>query len=393
MPYFFGDLHIHIGSAQGKPVKITASKQLNLRRIIFHDAKIKGLDIVGVVDAGSPLVTDEIKDMLSKGELREHSRGGFLARNGVMLIAGCEIEVREGAHVILYLPYLESLYRYQQYMQKKVRNLNLSTQKSKSSLVELINLSVLLSGFICPAHAFTPHKGIYGMVTDRLTTFLGNNISQVRVLELGLSADTDMADMIAETHQFAFLSNSDAHSPANIGREYNLFSMKELSFTELKLCIEGEEGRKIKANYGMDPKMGKYHRSFCPVCQKIADEPPPVLKCSLCKEDAKLVKGVWDRIHEIKDYDVPHHPVTRPPYRYRVPLKELPGIGAKTIEKLLKFYSSEIEVTEMADKEQIAKIAGLQTAQIIQQMREGRLIILPGGGGHYGKVAPNNNDN
>lgn len=389
---YFGDLHIHIGSAQGKPVKITASRGLDLRTVIFQDAKRKGLDIVGIVDAGSPLVSWEIEDMLQKGELREHSRGGFIAKNGVLLIAGCEVETREGAHVVIYLPYLESIYRYQKYMAGKVKNLNLSTQKCTAGLADLINLSVLLSGFICPAHAFTPHKGIYGMVADRLANLLGKDIRQIKALELGLSADTDMADMIGETHDFVFLSNSDAHSSANIGREYNLFLMQDLNFEELLMCLEGKEDRRVKANYGMDPRMGKYHRSFCPECRKIADEPPPVLKCPYCGESKNLVKGVWDRIHEIKDYDTPHHPIGRPPYKYRVPLKELPSLGRKTIEKLLRFYSSEIEIMEKADIAEIERIAGEKPARIIRKMREGKLKILPGGGGYYGKVAPDNND-
>jgi hypothetical protein len=38
---FFADLHIHIGSAQGKAVKITASRQLEIRTIIYRDAPRK----------------------------------------------------------------------------------------------------------------------------------------------------------------------------------------------------------------------------------------------------------------------------------------------------------------------------------------------------------------
>ncbi|SHG36590.1 TIGR00375 family protein [Thermosyntropha lipolytica DSM 11003] len=389
---YFGDLHIHIGWAGGRPVKITASRKLTLHQIIFHDAEIKGLDIVGIVDAGSPLVLSEIEDMLARGELEEHSRGGFIAKNGVMLITGCEVETEEGAHVVIYLPYRESLYHYQKYMQTRMKNLNLSTQKCTANLAELIDLSLLLSGFLCPAHAFTPHKGIYGMVTDRIYNLLREDIKQIKALELGLSADTEMADMIEETHRFVFLSNSDAHSSANVGREYNLFAMRGLNFSELYMCLEEKEGRRIKANYGMDPRLGKYHRSFCPDCKKIADAPPPVLKCPSCGGEKNLVKGVWDRIQEIKDYDIPHHPVGRPPYKYRVPLKELPAIGKKTVEKLLSFYGSEIEIMEKASIDDIARVAGERVAEVVRKMREGKLNILPGGGGYYGKVAPDNND-
>ena len=63
MKYYYADLHIHIGCAQGKAVKITASRHLTLRKVLFEDAPRKGLDIVGMVDAGSPLVSAEIKSL------------------------------------------------------------------------------------------------------------------------------------------------------------------------------------------------------------------------------------------------------------------------------------------------------------------------------------------
>ncbi len=42
-------------------------------------------------------------------------------------------------------------------------------------------------------------------------------------LELGLSADSDMADTIEELENIPFLTNSDAHSPwpHRLGREFN----------------------------------------------------------------------------------------------------------------------------------------------------------------------------
>ena len=63
---------------------------------------LKGLDIIGVVDAGTTPVMTELMQMISAGELRTHPRGGFIAPNGVMLLAGCEVETREGIHAVSY---------------------------------------------------------------------------------------------------------------------------------------------------------------------------------------------------------------------------------------------------------------------------------------------------
>lgn len=342
--------------------------------------------MVGIVDAGSILVSAEIEAMLEKGDLREHPRGGMLARNGVLLIPGCEVESREGIHLILYLPGMKSLKDYQKYMRSRVSNMTLSTQRANVSIAELINLSLVLNGIFCPAHAFTPHKGIYGFLTERLGNVLGRDANSIKALELGLSADTDMADTIGETRGYTFLSNSDAHSAENIGREYNLLRMADKNFQELRYCLENTEGRRVLANYGMDPLLGKYHRSYCPNCMTISSDAPPVLSCSRCGNE-RLVMGVYDRIIQIRDQEEPSHPVGRPPYNYRVPLKDLPGVGPKSREKLLDAFHNEIYLLEKASKDDIERVAGSGVAVYITRMRVGRLPIIPGGGGKYGRVS------
>lgn len=387
MKTYFADLHIHIGQAQCQAVKITASRDLQLRTLLYRDAPRKGLDIVGVVDAACTPVEREITEMVRQGDLQELTAGGFLAGNGVLLIAAAEIESTEGVHSIIFMPSLDSIHSYQKYIRSRVKNLSLSTQKAATSIRELINLSLILDGIYCPAHAFTPHKGIYGCCTASLEKLLGRDFAFVKVLELGLSSDTDMADLLSECRHFSFLSNSDAHSPANLGREYNLMRMQTKNFAELRLCLENKEGRTIIANYGMDPLMGKYHRSYCPSCDLIIEETAPAWTCPGCG-GASLVNGVYDRIIEIKDYEEPHHPVFRPPYKYRVPLRQLPGVGVKRMAALMQAFGSEIELLERADIERIARVGGKDLARIIRIMRQDRLPIKPGGGGRYGKVAP-----
>lgn len=381
----FADLHIHIGSAQGKAVKITASRQLELRTIIYRDAPRKGLALVGIVDSGSTLVSAEIEEMLANGELVELKKGGFMARNGVLVIAACEVESREGVHLIVYLPTLQRIRDWQAYIRTRVHNMRLSTQKVDASVLNIIKLTSQLDGIFCLAHAFTPHKGVYGMWTDKLASKLGANISHIKVLELGLSADTDMADMLEETKPFTFLSNSDAHSSPNVGREYNLLGMGAKNFQELRLCLANQDGRRVVANYGLHPRLGKYHRSFCPSCGQIIADEPPISFCPLCG-NSKIVMGVWDRIVVIRDYDSPVHPDGRPPYYYRIPLKDLPGIGPRTYNKLLGVFPNEIELIEKVSIEDISMVAGVNIAATIGDMRLGRLGISVGGGGKYGKV-------
>lgn len=389
MRNIFADLHIHIGRASGRPVKITASRNLTLASLLEDTVPRKGLDLIGIVDAGTIPVQAELEQMVQQGLLRPHSRGGFLAANGVMILAGCEVETREGVHVILYLPDLDSLHKFQKFIGTRVKNRELSTQHCQASIAELLNLNHLLGGVFCPAHAFTPHKGFYGMLSNSFNVYLGRDAKQIRALELGLSSDTDMADTISETRQFTFLSNSDAHSAGNVGREYNLLRMAELSFDEFRKAVYQEDGRRVIANYGMDPLLGKYHRSYCPLCNIITEGEPPVVSCPQCG-NTRMVMGVYDRIVQIRDRAEPIHPVGRPPYYYRVPLASLPGVGPRTYQRLLEYLGNEIIVLEKASRNDIARAAGDSTAAIIMQMRAGRLPITPGGGGVYGKVQANN---
>ncbi|CFX50686.1 Polymerase/histidinol phosphatase-like [Syntrophomonas zehnderi OL-4] len=387
MQEIYADLHIHIGRAGERPVKITASPQLTLENIIFKTAPLKGLHMVAVVDAGSLAVSQEIEILLEGGKLREIPQGGLLADNGVVLILASECECREGVHLISYLPDLISLKDWQKHLQSRVTNLTLSTQRVDMGFIDILYLCRDLDGIFCPAHVFTPHKGTYGAWTDRLRPRLSQAFELVRVIELGLSADTYMADLLKETAHFSLLSNSDAHSLPNIGREFNLLQVPEKSFADLKNCLKGNGESRIIANYGLDPRMGKYHRSYCPDCDHITDATAPVRACCICGS-SNIVMGVYDRIMEIKD-DQPCPPEVRPHYHYRVPLSQIPGVGIKTYQKLLSTGSSEIEILEKMPGGEIALLAGQDIADTILAMRMGRLDIDAGGGGKYGKVKKN----
>ncbi len=94
MDEFFADFHIHIGRTKsGKPVKITASRDLTLTNILEHAKNRKGIDIVGVIDSHSPEVLDEIEVLRRAGRLEELADGGLLFENMTTLLLGSELEI------------------------------------------------------------------------------------------------------------------------------------------------------------------------------------------------------------------------------------------------------------------------------------------------------------
>lgn len=79
------------------------------------------------------------------------------------------------------------------------------------------------NGVLIPAHAFTPHKSFYGNCTSRLERIFKEEFNKIFAIELGLSADTELADQISELETRTFVTNSDAHSLPKIAREYNKY--------------------------------------------------------------------------------------------------------------------------------------------------------------------------
>ncbi|NLJ33660.1 MAG: TIGR00375 family protein [Firmicutes bacterium] len=387
MKEFYVDLHVHLGvNWKGGPVKITASPQMSLKRILVEARERKGLDIVGIVDTLGPLVQEELQQLCRENILRELPGGGLRHKNGITLILAGELETKEGAHFIVYLPNLNSLQGFAELVSPFITNINLSTQRAAITLQELVSMAATSGGLVIPAHAFTPHKGVYGCAVRRLKElFPGNIPPTLPGLELGLSADTFLADRIAESQQLTFLSNSDAHSLGKLAREYNVIRCREASYEELMAALAGIGGRKLASNYGLEPRLGKYYRTFCSACAYIAQEPGPIFTCPRCDSD-QVVLGVRDRIDFIADWDQAHSPPGRPPYNYQIPLEFIPGIGPRTLARVLSTFGTEMNVLHNTSPQELAKALGERLARRIVQAREGRLPIIPGGGGKYGRI-------
>ncbi|HEX3015914.1 MAG TPA: endonuclease Q family protein [Desulfobacteria bacterium] len=385
----FADLHIHIGrSTDGRPVKITAANSLTVENIVYEAAARKGIQLIGIVDAGSPGVLKDLHQLVDQGYLTELPGGGLTYQQRVCLIPGIEVETSEkkgAAHVIAYLPNLASVEGLARQLQKYVTNPQLSTQKAALNFAQFWDLAATYQGIVVPAHIFTPHKGIYGSCCDSFTGVLRpDQFENLAAIELGLSSDTQLAQQIGELARVPFLSNSDAHSLAKIGREYNQLAVKEVDFANFLAALKGKDECRITANFGLDPKLGKYHRTFCEECSSVVSAPPPVLSCPNCGSH-KVVIGVLDRITELAETPGPEE-IERPPYIHQVPLQFLPGLGGRTLERLLNHFGTEMNILHDVDREDLARVVGSKLAENIIASRQGNLPITAGGGGLWGKV-------
>lgn len=384
----FADLHVHIGrTTEGQAVKISGSRDLTFANIAAEAAERKGIGLVGIIDCHSPSVLRDIDRSLESGEMKEMPGGGIGYRNTV-IIPGSEIEIREPGrsecHVLAYMPSLAAMKEFSRWMERHMRNINLSSQRLYAPARTLQEEIVGRGGLLIPAHVFTPHKGLYGSSAERMADIF--DLDGIAGVELGLSADSEMAGYLSELDRYTFVTNSDAHSLGKIGREYNEMLLAEPSFQELALALRRENGRKVSANYGLNPRLGKYHRTYCAGCGSIIDEAAATgERCPYCG-GTKLVQGVLDRILHIADRETPVVPAHRPPYRYQVPLEFIPGLGKRKLEKLLETFGTEMNILHAASEADIAAVAGPVLAADIAAARSGTLALSSGGGGTYGRV-------
>jgi len=381
------DLHLH-GLYSG------AVSENMIPRTIGEQAPLKGLDMVGTAD-----ILNERWIKLVKEQLKPINDSVFEHENGTKFILQTEVEDSRRIHHIVFFPCLSKVYEVREKLKSKCRDLDSDGRpKIWMGAEELAELCTESECMIGPSHAFTPWTAIfkeYNSVKD----CYGSQHREIHFLELGLSADTEMADRISELHRLTFLSNSDAHSPwpNKMGREFTRFLLRDLSFEELEKGLKRKGGRKPILNVGFNPKEGKYHKTRCIGCLlffRPRDAERFGWKCPNCGKTIK--KGVDARIEELADTD--KQPKHRPPYIHIIPLSEIIAIAIDTkqvysnkVQTLwnayVKEFGNEIQVLTKTPIEDLKRIHA-RTGELIELFRENKFRYIPGGGGVYGVPVP-----
>ena len=381
------DLHIHSkysGATSTRMVLDTIAQQ----------AKLKGLAFVGTGDVFHPRWFENIKT-----ELEEIAEGTFEhPRYQTKFILTVEVEDRHRVHHLIFLPSLTAVESMREEFAKHSTDIDTDGRaRVELDAPEIVDMAMDHDCLVGPSHAFTPWTSMYKEF-DSMRACYGDRVKDVKFLELGLSADTSMADRIAELWEVTFLANSDAHSPwpDKLGREFNRFELVEPTYAEIIKAIKRENGRRIILNVGFDPRLGKYHMTACSRCYKqftFEQAKASRWRCDKCGGWVK--KGVWDRVNELADYPEPRHPPHRPNYLRIAPLAEVIALalGEKNThvpevqsiwEKLVARFGNEIGVLIDVPPEELANVAGAKVAAVIKAFRADELKVVPGGGGRYG---------
>jgi len=266
---------------------------------------------------------------------------------------------------------------------------------------ELIKMILDISDkcLVVPAHAWTPWFSIFGANSgfDSIQECFGEYSKYIYTIETGLSSDPRMNWSLSRLDNITLISNSDAHSPVKLGREANVFDC-ELSYDQIMGAIKNKDKKNFLYTIEFFPEEGKYHYDGHRNCGVLSS--PKETKrnkgiCPVCHR--RLTVGVLNRVEQLADRAEGFVPDNAIPYKNLIPLIEIiaevlgQGVETKGVEneykRMVQNFGSEFRILLDLPTEELSKDAPPRIVEGIKRAREGKLNIIPGYDGVYGKIS------
>jgi uncharacterized protein (TIGR00375 family) len=396
------DLHIHSKYSRA------CSSALTLPNI---DAacRIKGIDIIATGDFTYPLWFKNIED-----ELEEAKGGGLYKLKGsdgkVKFILSTEVALiyKDGGpharriHLVIMAPNIEAARKLNNYLDKKFNIRSDGRPILGMSAPDLVKicLSIHPQFLIYPAHIWTPWFSVFGSKSgfDKMEECFREQTKNIFAYETGLSSDPEMNWRLSALDNLTLLSNSDAHSLANLGRECNVFDLNDFSYQEIYDTIKSKDLKKIISTVEFYPEEGMYHYDGH-AAHNISFTPAQTKKnrgiCPVCKKP--LTIGVLNRVEELADRPAGIVPKKSYPFHKLVELDKIiaEALSVKSrsskkvkaeYDRMIKELGPELPILMDLPLQQIAKKSLPLVAEGIKRVREGKLEIKPGFDGQYGEI-------
>ncbi|MEK7164758.1 MAG: endonuclease Q family protein, partial [Patescibacteria group bacterium] len=282
-----------------------------------------------------------------------------------------------------------------------------------------------------PAHAWTPWFAIFGSKSgfDSIEECFGDLTPKIYAIETGLSSDPLMNWRLSQLDNISLVSNSDAHSLPNLGREATVFELEKPTVQNIRDALDKKSShpgakaiepvlrrsreessmdsigrptaslqndRKNKIAYTIEfyPQEGKYHYDGHLAC-KVSMAPEETKKhkglCPKCKRPMTL--GVDYRVNQLADRA---EPKKNGEFKYIVPLQEIIADSmdqrkqSKKVQEvywaMIKALGNEFSILLDVPIEKIEAFGMPELAEGIRRVRAGELYIEPGYDGQYGIV-------
>ncbi len=401
---FIADLHIHSRFSRA------TSRQMNIETIAYW-AAIKGIGLMGTGDFTHPEWFKELNEGLElteKGLYRLKEPLETLpdtCSGEVFFVPTAEISCiyskagkTRKIHILIIMPTLEDVAVFN----ARLDRLGNITSDGRpilgldAKLLAQLALEVNDRALVVPAHAWTPHFSVFGSVSgfDSLEECFEDLTGHIYAIETGLSSDPPMNWMLSKLDDILLISNSDAHSPAKIGREANVMSI-EPSYEALYEAIR--YGKGFDGTIEFFPEEGKYHfdgHRACKVCLSPEETLKQGVKCPVCGK--KMTLGVAHRVYELSDRPYGERPEGARAFISLIPLQEIiaealsVGVSSKRVQqmfmKIVQELGPEFYILNEAPIKEIERVASVEIAEGVRRMREGRVNIRPGFDGEFGRI-------
>ena len=394
------DLQIHSKYSRA------CSQDLNPGNIALWADK-KGIQVIGTGDFTHPKWLAELKEALEETRPGLYQLKDKSAQAYFMLTAELSSIYKQGdkvrrIHNMVFAPNFAAVDKLIAGLEKTGANLKSDGRPImgvKCPDLVKIALAADAKNVIIPAHAWTPHFGLFGSLSgfDTVEEAFGDQAKMIFAIETGLSSDPKMNWQISNLDQYSLVSNSDAHSLRKIGREANVFEIPEnkLSYDEIIRVIKDKDPKEFLYTIEFFPEEGKYHLDGHADC-KFSCLPAQTKKlkgiCPKCGK--KLLVGVLNRVEALGDRKYGYTPKRAIPYKSVIPLEEViaetygTGVGKKVLATYEKMVAKHTEFEILLDlpKDQIIKISDPMIAESIIRIRSGKVQIDGGYDGVFGKI-------
>lgn len=371
----------------------------------------KGVNVLGTADFTHPLWYAEMQEKLVEAEpgLYRLRSGKFPSMRYMMTTEVAQIYKRGGKtrriHNIIFAPSIEVVAKINRWLDDAGYNrrsdgrpiLGLDSEELYKRLRNIDDRVIMI-----PAHAWTPWFSVFGSKSgfDSLEECFGEMTPYIYAVETGLSSDPLMNRSLSKLDDVMLISNSDAHSPRNFGREVNVFEIDsaKYSYDEFIRILRDRDAASFAYTIEFFPEEGKYHIDGCAACG-FSCEPVQTRViggvCPKCKRP--LTIGVVSRVRDLADRNIDAMPKHHVPFKSIVPLQEIIaecfGVSSaagkrvqEMYEKMIREIGSEFHVLLDADASSIASVSGSRIADAVLRVRSGHVSITPGYDGIYGKV-------
>ena len=388
------DLHIHSKYSQA------TGKELDLPNLEKW-AKVKGVDLLGTGDFTHPKWIEEIKSQLTddgNGILKTKSGFPFILQTELSLIY-TDMGRGRKIHNIVYAPDLDAVKKITDWLLTKGRvdydGRPIFGIPSAEFVEKLKSIDERIE--IVPAHIWTPWFSLFGDKSgyDKIEDCFKDMTKHIFALETGLSSDPAMNWRLSALDKYTLISNSDLHSfwPWRIGREANVFDLKEVSYDSIMKAMKTRKG--FKETIEVDPAFGKYHWTGHRNCEVNLSPKDALKHKNICPKCGKgLTVGVEQRVEELADRKEGFVLKEGIPFTKMIPLSDIlstvlkKAVATKTVwaeyNKLVSGERSEYDVLRTIPFEDLKRICNEQIAEIIIKNREGKVRVVPGYDGVYG---------